>query len=196
MWGKLITNNEHLEDEEIVEKIRTSDKNEFFEVLYDRYVDKVFRKALFMVHDSDVAQDLAHDILIKTYLKLGTFEGKSSFSTWLFQVTYTHCIDYLRRQKKVNEESFVESRFDARWLDDSIESIEAKELFEVRLKRIKDILEEIKPEEKILLLMKYQDDMHIKDMAAFCECGESAVKMKLKRARDKIKVIYRSKYLN
>ena len=187
---------EQVNDEEIVEKIKSSEKNELFEVLYDRYVDKVYRKALFMVHDSNVAQDLAHDILIKTYLKLNTFEGKSSFSTWLFQVTYTHCIDYLRKQKKISEESFAEDRFDARWLDDSLESIEQKELFEIRLKRIKEILDEIKPEEKILLLMKYQDDMHIREMAAFCECGESAVKMKLKRARDKIKTMYRSKYLN
>jgi RNA polymerase sigma factor (sigma-70 family) len=182
-------------DEEIIEKIINEEKSNYFEMLYDRYADKVYRKAILMVKDNDVAQDMAHDVMIKTFMKLSTFEGKSSFSTWLYQITYTHCIDYLRKQKKMVEETIDDEKFDATpWLEDSQEAIEEKELFETQLEHLHEVLDEINPQDKILLMMKYQDNMAIKDIAEFCHCGESAVKMKLKRARDKVKEIYKQKY--
>ena len=186
-----------LSDEKIIARIVSTGASNLFNTLYDRYADKVFRKAVLMVHDQDVAQDLAHDVMVKSFLKLSTFEGKSSFSTWLYQITYTHCIDYLRKQKKMIEEPIDEDTFDSGpWLEDSNDAIEEKELFEMRLEYLNEILEEINPQDKILLMMKYQDNMAINEISDFCQCGESAVKMKLKRARDKVKEIYQEKYLS
>jgi RNA polymerase sigma-70 factor (ECF subfamily) len=142
-----------------------------------------------MVKDVDLAQDLTHDILIKAFLKLNTFQGRSSFSTWLYQVSYTHCIDYLRKSKRMKSEELDEEHFDSGDDDPNQDQIHEKELLELRISRLWEILEEIQPEEKMFLLMKYQDNTSIRDMAEQFEMSESAVKMRLKRIRDKVRAL-------
>lgn len=183
-----------LSDEQIIQRIITEGHPGYFGKLYDRYADKVYRKALLMVHDKDVARDLSHDVMVKSFMKLHTFEGKSSYSTWLYQITYAHCIDYLRQQKKMMEEPLDDETFDGgTWLENSNDGVEEKELFEMKLESLHKILDAIAPDDKVLLMMKYQDNLSIRDIADFYQCGESAVKMKLKRARDKVKEIYNEK---
>ena len=89
----------NLSDDDIIALILGTGKSEYFGILYDRYANKVYGKCLQMVKETNLAQDLAHDILIKVFTKLNTFKGKSSFSTWIYQISYTHCIDYLRKAK-------------------------------------------------------------------------------------------------
>ena len=58
-----------------------------------------------------------------------------------------------------------------------------------KLKKALDLLE---PNDKIILLMKYQDDFSIKEISESIEIGESAVKMRLKRAREKVINVYKN----
>ena len=55
---------------------------------------------------------------------------------------------------------------------------------------MKDALEKISPEEKMILLLKYQDSLSIKDLTGVLDIGESAVKMRLKRAKEKLVNVY------
>jgi RNA polymerase sigma-70 factor (ECF subfamily) len=56
------------------------------------------------------------------------------------------------------------------------------------------ILESIHPEEKVLLLMKYQDNLPIKHIAKTLRISEDAVKMRLKRARTRVIYMYNQKF--
>ncbi len=49
---------------------------------------------------------------MSTFTKLSTFQGKSSFGTWLYQVTYTHCIDYIRNIKNKYKEELQEGKIE------------------------------------------------------------------------------------
>ncbi|MDB9882843.1 RNA polymerase sigma factor [Bacteroidia bacterium] len=91
----------------------------FFGELYDRYSDKVSGKCILMVKDLTIAQDLTQDILVKAFTKLNTFKGTSSFSTWLYQVAYTHCIDYIRKNKKIYKEELEEDKHEQLQYDDA-----------------------------------------------------------------------------
>lgn len=99
-----------LTDAELVSGVLETGDNQYFGELYDRYSDKVYGKCILMVKDLTVAQDLAQDILVKTFTKINTFMGKSSFSTWLYQITYTHCIDYIRKNKNIYTEELEEEK--------------------------------------------------------------------------------------
>ena len=55
---------------------------------------------------------------------------------------------------------------------------------------MKEALELISPEEKMILLLKYQDSLSIKDLTGVLDIGESAVKMRLKRAKEKLVNVY------
>ncbi|NNE02002.1 MAG: sigma-70 family RNA polymerase sigma factor, partial [Eudoraea sp.] len=58
--------------------------------------------------------------------------------------------------------------------------------------KLKKVLELIPPEDKTILLLKYQDDVSIKDLSAILEIGKSAVKMRLKRAKARLVETYNS----
>ena len=65
---------------------------------------------------------------------------------------------------------------------------------EVNYKRLLELLELIHPEEKALLLMKYQDNLSMKQISTALRITEDAAKMRLKRARSRILYLFKSKY--
>lgn len=62
----------------------------------------------------------------------------------------------------------------------------------MEVERLKKSLDLISPENKMILLLKYQDDVSIKELALSLEIGESAVKMRLKRAKARLSEVYKT----
>ncbi|WP_340155976.1 sigma-70 family RNA polymerase sigma factor, partial [uncultured Winogradskyella sp.] len=60
------------------------------------------------------------------------------------------------------------------------------EFQDMRVEQLKKVMELISPDEKMILLLKYQDNLSIKELAEALDIGESAVKMRLKRAKEKL----------
>ena len=60
----------------------------------------------------------------------------------------------------------------------------------MKVDKLKVALELISPEEKMILLLKYQDFLSIKEIESVLGLGESAVKMRIKRAKDKLITVY------
>jgi RNA polymerase sigma-70 factor (ECF subfamily) len=60
----------------------------------------------------------------------------------------------------------------------------------MRLDKLKQALELVSPDEKMILLLKYQDNLSIKEIESVLDIGESAVKMRIKRAKDKLLTVY------
>ena len=59
-------------------------------------------------------------------------------------------------------------------------------LFQMQVDKLQKSLELINPEDKVILLLKYQDDLSIKDLSVLLTLSESAVKMRLKRAKSRL----------
>nr|WKN38790.1 RNA polymerase sigma factor [Tunicatimonas sp. TK19036] len=177
-----------LSDEEVVQQVIANKDTALFGLLYDRYADKVFAKCVSFAHDRQQAEDLAHDVFLKVYLKLGEFRFEAKFSTWLYSVTYHECVEYVRKRKKTSkdqEEYGAEQEY-AESADSEVAMLELK------IEQLKQLLEKISPEEKALLLMKYQDGLSIEELMEHTQLGESAVKMRLKRTREKVVALSRT----
>ena len=69
-------------------------------------------------------------------------------------------------------------------------TISDKQLFELRLDKLQRSMNEIDPNDKALLIMKYQDNFSIKEIMGALGITESAVKMRLKRAKHKLLDVY------
>ncbi|NNE28275.1 MAG: sigma-70 family RNA polymerase sigma factor [Saprospiraceae bacterium] len=163
-----------------------------FRALYLRYSTKVYAKCISMLKNETQAQDATQEIFTKVFLKLSTFGEKSKFSTWLYSITYNYCIDYIRRKRK-EQKLFSEEADDA---PDLIEEVDDKELLEMEVERLKVVLEKIPPGDKAILLMKYQDELSIKEIAETIQKTDSAVKMQIKRAKTKAQIVYKEHYKN
>lgn len=176
-------------DEEIVHLLMDSGNHELFEILYSRYFKKVKDKCFSFLKDSKQSEEFANDILTKAYEKIPGFKGNSSFSSWLYSITYNYCIDYLRIKKKLHYPNWNDSHEIPEIIDESEADFEV-----ASYENLLTILELIHPEEKVLLLMKYQDNLSIKHIAKTLRISEDAVKMRLKRARTRVIYMYKQKF--
>ena len=181
-----------LSDLALIEKILTGkDKKEqraCQEDLYGRYVQKVYYRCVSIVKNKETAKDLAHDILVKMFLNLSKFKGAASFGSWLFSITYNHCINHLRKEKKLRVADIEPMK---EYLANDEQSEEQQRLLEIRLTHLENIFQYLNEEEKLILLMRYRDGMSVKMIAATLEKGESAVKMRLKRSRDHLAKLFK-----
>lgn len=178
----------HLSDEELVEQIVASNDPMLFEKLYDRYAKMVYNKCYGFAKSDDEAQDLTQDVFLQLFIKLRTFKGKSKFSTWLYSFTYNFCVNYINRnkQRKIQDQSVQVEETEYKLTED----VPDESLYEMKADRLKKALEMISVEDKSLLLLKYQDGASIKDLVTLMDLGESAVKMRLKRAKERLLEIY------
>ena len=178
-----------LSDEELVFKIVETNNTHLFAVLYDRFSGVVYNKCYGFSKNKEEAEDLTHDVFIRLFVKLRTFKGTSKFSTWLYSFTYNFCVNYVQRNsnKKKERVTIVTDQIKE---EDTTDEIDDATLFELKSEKLAKAMSIIDPNDKMILLMKYQDDMPIKEMAELLELGESAIKMRLKRAKEKVVKVY------
>ena len=134
-----------------------------------------------LLRDEAKAQDATQEIFIKVLLNIIKFNRKAKFSTWLYSITYNYCIDSIRKGKK-NRSVSVENVAE---IKDDIDDVDDSRILETNIIRLKEVLNVIPVDDKIVLLMKYQDDMSIKEIGLALAKSESAIKMKIKRAKEK-----------
>ena len=179
-----------LTDEALVEAIVKTNNTMLFEVLYDRYSSMVYNKCYGFANGKDEAKDLTQDVFLRVFIKLKTFKGKSKFSTWLYAFTYNHCVNYVTRNtaKKLEKKSVSSENVDIQNIGEDVDS--THEFASMRVEQLQKVMELISPEEKMILLLKYQDNLSIKELSEAFDIGESAVKMRLKRAKEKLILKY------
>ncbi len=175
-----------LSDEALVVHINKTKSTVVFAILYDRYSQKVYNKCYSFSKNLEEAQDLTQDVFLKVFIALGSFKGTSKFSTWLYALTYNYCANYVTRDigKKLDKAS--DNIGDHEYHLQSEDDIEDAELFKMKVSKLEAALERIDIEDKTILLLKYQDDVSIKELQTVLNIGESAVKMRLKRAKVKL----------
>ncbi|AUC86731.1 RNA polymerase subunit sigma-70 [Polaribacter sp. ALD11] len=180
---------EKITDEDLVFEIVRTNNTELFATLYDRFSTVVYNKCYSFSKSKEEAEDLVHDVFVRLFVKLKTFKGTSKFSTWLYSFTYNFCVNYVQRNsyKKKEKVTVVTDQIKE---NDSFEEVEEANLLELKSKKLAKVLTLIDPSEKMILLMKYQEEMSIKEIKEILNIGESAVKMRIKRAKAKVIKLY------
>ena len=177
-----------ISDEELIAILQTEGNLSYFSILTERHEQQILKKCKSYVKDEDTAEDLCQEILIKIFLKLNAFRGEARFSTWLFAIVHNTCMDYLRKNKKNQVVKVITEKM----TDEIAELIDGVDEIpdELSAQILEELLELLSPEEKMLLLLKYKEKHSIKDIQLSLGLSESAVKMRLKRARTHINELY------
>lgn len=176
----------NITDEELVKQILENNDPVLFGKLYDRYSKKIYNKCYSFSVDSAETQDLTQDIFLKLFTKLSTFQGRSKFSTWLYSFTYNFLVNYKKRDagKKLGERWERLNKNDMHLAQ--VEDVDEEDIFEFKVSNLEKALDLLEPADKAILLLKYQDEISVKEMQTLLNINESAVKMRLKRARIKL----------
>lgn len=185
MFNQKLNKNTAYTDEELVRKIVAKNDSYYFSVLYDRYARFVYSKCYTFVNSEEEAQDLTHDIFIKIFINLKSFKGDSKLGTWIYSITYHFCINYINK-KKAEKVFFSNEITEGAYEEDINDKQFESELFEIQYTQLQAIFLRLPIEDRMILLMKYQDDLSVKEIMKILKLNESAVKMRLQRARKKV----------
>src|SRR6202011_3244291 len=76
-----------------------------FEQLYERHNRRVFSLCLRMTQNSSEAEDLAQEVFIQLFRKIGSFRGESAFTTWLHRLTVNQVLMHFRKRQVKSEQT-------------------------------------------------------------------------------------------
>ncbi|MDW7694462.1 RNA polymerase sigma factor [Flammeovirgaceae bacterium SG7u.111] len=175
-------------DEYLMASLQQEFSPSLFAKITERYEKKVFIRCREFVKDEDNAKDLVQEIFIKLYINLAKFHPENRFAPWFNTIVHHTCIDFLRKNKSKLNEQLTET------LSDSVEELSEldKEVSDdLGIEILEQLLEQIPPEDKLLLLLKYNEDLSIKEIQKTTGLSESAVKMRIKRAKEKVTKLHR-----
>lgn len=152
--------------------------------LYNRYYQKVFQSCYSFTKDPESAFDLAQESLMKAFDHLDRFRGDASFSTWLFAITRHHCLSALKKSKKGIGCSAPEL------VAGEIENTEEATARAEQEQIMYQLIDHLPRVEKDLLQRKYQEGISIEELVEQTGLHASAIKMRLKRTKDKLNALY------
>jgi RNA polymerase sigma factor (sigma-70 family) len=170
-----------MSDMDIVRSYLRTQDTSWVGLLYDRYSNKVYFKCISLLKDEHLARDAVQEVFTKILLNLSKFNEKSQFSTWVYSITYNYCIDLLRRKKK-GKLLFSDDLEEA---ERQTPIVSDEDFLSMELDVLRQVLNVIPEGDKAILMMKYYDDMSIKEIADALDKTESSIKMKIMRAKAK-----------
>ena len=183
-------------DRQLVERVLGGDTNAFGIIV--KNTENLVAKIVFdtVANDGD-RKDIAQDIYLKAYQKLPSFKFQSKLSTWIAQISYNTCIDFLRKKKLVlSENIFEESESGSD--NDMLDIINnAKGNFDrsadtfVIKKNVADIvkagIEKLPRMYKTLVTLYHHEELSYEEIGTITGLPEGTVKSYLFRARKELK---------
>lgn len=175
-------------DEELVSAATQGDTGAFT-TLVKRYEDTVFRFSFTVCRDKEKAEETLQDTFVNVYRKLGSFDGRSKFSTWLYSIVTNNCLMKRRRSKMqdalaslddpgTNEEGALLERI-AHWDDTPVERLMNTEL---RAHLDRAILK-LPVDYRVVFVLRDVEGKTTEETAEILKLGKEAVKSRLRRAR-------------
>lgn len=172
-----------LEDERKLVIEAKGGKTEAFGRLYDYYLPKIYRFILLKVGHREEAEDLSHQVFLKAWQNISGYSEKGfPFSSWLYRIARNSIIDSYRRSKpsvNIDEAIGMEelvSRPDVGKIDDK-----------KTISEIMKFLQDLKGDEKDVVIMRFIEELSIKEIAESIRKSEGAVKVIQHRAIKKLK---------
>lgn len=167
---------------------------EAFELLVEDYQKKAFNVAYRMMGNSEDANDLVQEALIRIFKSIKNFKEQSSFSTWVYRITTNVCLDELRRRKNkftisIDEDIKLEDGNVKRQIESEgptpEELLESKEIRDIVTRAIGELADE----HKTVIVLRDIHGFSYYEISNIIKCPEGTVKSRINRARKALKEI-------
>ena len=157
---------------------RRGDPEAFVRML--KHYDSRLRALAFrMLRDPSLMDDALQDAAIKAYRALPRFRGESDVGTWLYRITYTTCLDYLRRER----------RFQLLLCDDAVPGDAGDDPCDAvtRWMDLEDALDALPVEQRVLVVLVHQYGYDYRAAAEVVGVPEGTVSSRLATARARLR---------
>lgn len=183
--GKLLVGNESEKNEDLqwVDRVKGGDRSAFSN-LVRRHQKNLMRLCVRFMKDTDMAEDVVQESFIKAYERLHSFEGRSSFKSWLFQIAVNTAKNRLRDRR----DSGVS-------VDDLPLAVSARAetslVHEAVARMIQKHVDTLPMKQRTALILRVYEDLSFKDIAEIMECPYDTAKANYRHALMKLRDEFR-----
>ncbi|MDO7085276.1 sigma-70 family RNA polymerase sigma factor [Pseudocolwellia sp. AS88] len=148
-----------------------------YEVLFHRYHNKLIQICYRYLDSTEEAEEAVNDTMLNVFNNLKRFEQRASFKTWIYRIAYNQALTRLRK-KKLDQVDLDETHEEVSddTSDDSAD----------RSSQLNSMLERLSLEERSIVVFRIAGDLEFNDIALIVDQKLSTVKMRYKRALEKM----------
>lgn len=169
---------------------------EAYDLLMQKYEKKVYTLCYRMTGNKEDAADLAQESFLKAFRALPSFQGQSSFSTWLFRIVTNTCLDERRKRKRKpqilsldNPLSTADGEIQIEFAAGGPDPLQAALEHELQAE-IQELLHLLPPKQRAIIIMRDLQGFSYEEMAETLQVNLGTIKSRLSRARSRLRDLY------
>ena len=171
----------HTDEQLAAEAAREGSDGPAFRELLSRHRDRVWHICFRLMGNEQDASDAAQEVFVRLFLNRAKFEGRSKYSTWVHGVAVRTCLTLRRsRGRRAKHETVVDAPVEKPTA--TTESQTAAERIDLM-----QMLEVLSEEDRAMLILKHAENYSYEELAEMFDVSVSACKMRLSRARQRLK---------
>lgn len=172
-----------MQEEDLIASIKRGNSYAF-EILVNQYKNMVFSICVKVCEDFHLAEEVAQDSFLKAYQQIHRFKGESKFSSWLYRIAINTSYNKIRQRRhhdEINPDNLEMA-------SDDLGGFEVLAL-EDQKKYINLALAQLDKMDALVVSLFYLEEQSIDELATITSLSKSNVKVKLYRARKKLREI-------
>lgn len=155
------------------------------EKLYHQHFNKTYRTAFLVTGDHQMAEDAAQEAFLKAFSNLDKLRELDKFGAWVNVIASNYAIDMLRKKKKMIFTDNFSTHADHNPGNSPQKSWEKNE----EAQEIRNAIMLLDPEEREILVLKYFNELSIKEISSIINVPQGTIKSRLFRARKKVRLL-------
>jgi RNA polymerase sigma-70 factor, ECF subfamily len=175
-----------LNERELIALLKKKDR-EAFKIMVDTWQDMVYNTAIGLLQNAEDAEDTAQEVFMQVYESISSFKEESKFSTWLYRITVSKCLDHIRKKKRKKRFAFIQSLYGK----NDGQMIEPPDFFHPGVKMenkenaavLFKAVNELPAHQKTAFILNKTENLSYREIAEIMESSESAVDALLQRAK-------------
>ena len=152
---------------------------EDFGYFLERYSQETFAIVVRLVPQQEDAEELVQVAFVRAFNRLETFEGRSSFSTWICRIAYTTAVSWLRKRRMKYLSIDDQPQLTDTEVDEALDD-------ELRIEELRRAITLLKPDEQTLITLYYYDNRPLNDIAYILDVEPNVLATRLHRIRRKL----------
>ena len=165
-------------------KSKKNEKKEQFLKAYEEYADAIFKFCYYKVSNRERAKDIVQDTFTKTWEYINKGYDVGNIKAFLYKTANNLIIDWFRKKKSVSLDALYEEGFDPGYdrSDSMMDHIDGE--------RAIDMLNDVDEIYRTVIMMRYVDELSIKEIAAILKEKENNISVRLHRGLEKLRQIF------
>jgi len=173
-------------EQELIKKAQKGEK-QAFAALYDTYVEAIYRFIYLKIGRKADAEDITQQVFLNAWQNIQRYNYKGfPFSSWLYKIAHNAVIDFYR---SYNNQAKIELESAEEIIQENGPNQEQEIDSNLDLERIKKAIQQLPPDQQSIIIMRFVDDLPIKEIARILEKNEGTIRVIQHRALKQIRKI-------